>query len=82
MAEISDYITLDNPMAGLSWFESIIEKFEMLTEFPEIGRDISEVRKGVRALSVKNYLVFYSFQKPNIKILRIIHGARDWEHLF
>ncbi|MGC9223640.1 MAG: type II toxin-antitoxin system RelE/ParE family toxin [Terracidiphilus sp.] len=58
--------------------ESIARGFGLLVKFPLIGRSL-EARKNpnVRTLTVRKYIVFYRPADGEIRILRIIHAARD-----
>ncbi|MBL0029905.1 MAG: type II toxin-antitoxin system RelE/ParE family toxin [Rhodanobacteraceae bacterium] len=52
--------------------------FALLASQPQMGVDRSALlRPGVRSFVVDRYLVFYCLlAKP--RILRVMHGARDW----
>jgi toxin ParE1/3/4 len=41
--------------------------------------------KAVRRVSIPGFprhLIFYQTQAPGILVLRVLHGARDWQSLF
>lgn len=53
-----------------------------MEEFPErnpLYRDEPWYNQGVRFLSVKNYLIFYTVKSDNeiVSIVRIMYGGRD-----
>lgn len=82
--EIIKYIGQDlcNPVAAEKIITTIIDKLELLTEFPYIHPIHSLIRpleKEYRKLRVKNYTVFYyvdEFSKT-IVVARIIYSKRD-----
>jgi toxin ParE1/3/4 len=48
-----------------------------------MGRDRSEVRPGVRGISRKSYIIFFDYpDAETLRVLRIIHGARDLPQAF
>ena len=81
LAAISDYIAVDDPNAArrmLGWLE---ERFVMLSEFPAMGVARDEIRSGLRLLPVGNYLVLYRQAADGVEVVRVIHGARQWQDL-
>jgi toxin ParE1/3/4 len=38
--------------------------------------------QDVRKLNYRGYLIFYVTNQKEVRILRIVHGARDWAVLF
>ena len=45
-------------------------------------RDRSELRRGVRSISVPPYLIFYRAPDFSIEIVRVLHGRRDIGAIF
>jgi plasmid stabilization system protein ParE len=67
-----------NPEIATRHLESIARGFSLLAKFPLIGRNLdTSNRQNVRTLAVRNYIVFYRPADGEIRILRIIHVARD-----
>ena len=57
---------------------SISRRFELLAKFPYIGRALETSKQpGIRTLVARNYIVFYRPADGEIRILRVIHAARD-----
>ena len=67
-----------NPEIATRHIESIARGFGLLASFPLIGksRDTSK-GQNVRTLAIRKYIVFYRPADGEIRILRIIHAARD-----
>ena len=62
---------------------AILKTLEVLEDFPLIGRSRDDLREGIRALlCAKYYIVFYRVDKARVVVLRVVHGARDYERLF
>jgi len=67
-----------NPDVATRLINSISRRFELLTKFPFIGRSLETSKhSGVRTLVARNYIVFYRPADTEIRILRVIHAARD-----
>ncbi|HEY3137292.1 MAG TPA: type II toxin-antitoxin system RelE/ParE family toxin [Blastocatellia bacterium] len=82
LVEIWEYIASENIEAADRVRSEIRARFEMLLKFPEIGRRRDELKKGLRSFPVERYLVFYFVTKSDIRIARVLHGARDIESIF
>jgi toxin ParE1/3/4 len=78
---IASYIAEDNPRAAKRWFEDIHLHCQQLGEMPGIGAARFDVRPGLRMLPVGNYLILYREVDDGAEIVRIIHGARQWQEL-
>jgi toxin ParE1/3/4 len=77
--EISDYIARDNPVRAVTFIEALTERCHLLTEQPAAAPLRPEFGNGVRMIPFGRYLVFYSFDADELKIIRVIHGARNWQ---
>lgn len=49
----------------------------LLADAPEIGRGRPELREGLRSVPVGRYIVFYDFDDAAVRLVRVIHSARD-----
>jgi toxin ParE1/3/4 len=83
-----DYIADDNPDAALRFVEAIEKACERLAEMPNIGR-IREFNNprlmGIRMWPVPGfprYIIFYQANEAQVRVLRILHSARDIPALF
>jgi toxin ParE1/3/4 len=88
MRSIVAYIATDNPDAAERFVPALEETFAQLVALPGMGSVRNFVRadlQGVRMLPVtefEHYLLFYSPAGTSIKVLRILHAARDFPKLF
>ena len=79
---IESYIADDNPVKAYEFVRFLIDKINILSDFPLIGVEESVVGSGLpnsRKLIIKNYIAHYTiFEKENIiAITRILHGAKQ-----
>ena len=72
LEEIFDFICEDNPGAARKLIESIVNKIEHLSKYPERGRKVPEVnRVEIREVFEGAYRVIYRIDKKRISILTI-----------
>ena len=66
--------------------EAIRKTVEMLCGNPELGerfrKDLTGTIRRRGILGFANYLIFYRRQDSQLQVLRILHGARDYEQIF
>lgn len=60
----------------------IAERFDLLAEHPRAGRARDDLRPGIRAFPVGDYLILYREAGTDIAIVRVVHGSRDLAALF
>lgn len=79
LKDIHAYIASDNPEAANRTVESIYDKVQTLTEFPQIGYKHDQIKnKEVRILLFGHYRIAYLIKpKDDIDILGIFHGSLD-----
>lgn len=75
--EIWLYIARDNIAAADRLLDELTSRFRLLASSPRAGRLRDDLRPGLRSLAVGNYVIFYRLGKSRVRILRVIHGARD-----
>ena len=78
LQDIYDYIAIDNPNAAISVVDSIIEKVEVLLEFPNIGYVYNKKNNfDIRIILFGHYRIAYIVDGQSIIILGVFHGAMD-----
>ena len=84
LADIFDYIALDNPAAAERLVMELLEQFDRTGDFPNIGRRADEIATGHRVLVHGRYLLIYAIYDSEqiVELVRVVHGARDWPSLF
>jgi toxin ParE1/3/4 len=56
---------------------SLRDRFLLLAESADIGRDFADLAPGVRVFPAGKYLINYRKVRGTLQILQIVHGARD-----
>ena len=59
--------------------DAITTRFFLLGRHPRAGRRRDDLRPGLRAFPVGDYLVFYRVEGDDALIQRVIRGSRDLE---
>jgi toxin ParE1/3/4 len=78
---IALYIAADSPGAAKKWFEDIYRRCQHIGDMPGIGVARPDVRADLRMLPAGKYLILYREIDGGAEIVRIIHGARQWQEL-
>ena len=76
------HIALDNEPAADRQLDRFHETFRLLASQPMMGEDRGALRTRLRALGCGSYVVYYEPIKKDVRIVRVIHGARDVSRLF
>jgi toxin ParE1/3/4 len=61
---------------------SITDVFPILAEFPLAGRVCNEILEGLRVFPIGKYLIYYRKERGCLKVLHILHGAREQARTF
>ena len=83
LAEYAEYIALDNPIAAENWVNNILDKTELLSRNPNMGRRLPEFPdSNYRELIFGSYRVIYnSLEDINILAMRNVKQLLRKEHL-
>lgn len=81
--EIYDHIAnaLKNPAAAESTIDKLLDKADLLTHEPEMGKMLffeNDLFSGYRYIISDNYLAFYRIGNDSVFIDRVIFGKRDY----
>jgi len=82
LEEIGDYIARDNPSRALSFIQELRRHCNRIALTPRGAPVRKRLGTGVRFVPHERYGIFYRVTGRELRILRIIHGARDIEALF
>ena len=61
--------------------DSLTTRFLLLASYPRAGRERDDLRPGVRAFPVGEYVVLYRAEGNDVLIARVVRGSRDLESL-
>jgi toxin ParE1/3/4 len=57
----------------------LVRAIETVAESPRRGRPCNEVRRGYRRYLAGSHIIFFRKVKTGIDVIRILHGAMDFE---
>ncbi|MBD2580456.1 type II toxin-antitoxin system RelE/ParE family toxin [Oscillatoria sp. FACHB-1406] len=81
--QIADYIARESGLAQADRFLTRLDaKFAKIAQFPNLGRQRSEILPGLRSLPMDRYLILYIPANQDVDILRVVSGYRDLPALF
>ncbi len=61
--------------------DTITERFDLLSNWPRLGRARHDLRNGLRSHPAGDYVIFYRVHRRDVIILYVLHGRRDIERL-
>jgi toxin ParE1/3/4 len=77
---IGDHIAQANPLRALSFVQELRVRCEDLARFPEAFPVVPRYEvSGVRRRVHGNYLIFYRVRDDVVSVIRVLHGAMDYE---
>ena len=80
IAAIWDYGVREHGVdAANRYVARISHSLELALQFPSMGSDYGEVRKGYRKLASGDHLIFYIPHDGGIDVVRVLHGRMDVE---
>jgi toxin ParE1/3/4 len=82
LQKIHDYLFAKNPDTANKFLDAMAQKFEILANFPNMGRRRDELSPILRSFPVDDYLIFYRPIADGIEITRVVSGYRDLDTLF
>jgi toxin ParE1/3/4 len=75
--EIHDYFAERDADTALDFLTQLQLMCDKLVQMPQMGRRRDELRKGLRSFPVEDYIIFYQLIGSDIKIVRVLHSARN-----
>ena len=81
LVELVETIAKDSPLAARRMRDRIVERFASVAEQPGLGSPHDILRPGLRGNLVGPYWIFYVGVADGVRIVRILHGRRDWQRL-
>ncbi|MFT3859328.1 MAG: type II toxin-antitoxin system RelE/ParE family toxin [Aquabacterium sp.] len=77
LLDIALYIAVDIPRRAATFVDELERQCNLLGEVPGIGTARPELDQGIPHAAHGRYLIFYHEQEDQLRIERILHGARD-----
>lgn len=75
------HIANDSPNAADRMLRRINAAVDRLGRHPNLGERLPQHSESLRRIVVGNYAVFYEVRDEAVRVIRILHAARDWERL-
>jgi toxin ParE1/3/4 len=80
LGEIYDWIADSSISSADRYIERIISTIGKLADMPNIGSHRLPTYPDIRSFPIGNHLIFYRPIPDGIEVVRVIHGAKDWEN--
>ena len=77
LVEIGDFIAQDDPRRAASFVAEIEAKARAAAERPLSFPSRDELHEGLRAARHGRYLIFFVEAGDEVRVVRVLHGARD-----
>ena len=77
LVEIGDFIAQDDPRRAASFVAEIEAKMRAAAERPGSFPSRDELHEGLRAARHGRYLIFFVEAGDEVRVVRVLHGARD-----
>jgi toxin ParE1/3/4 len=78
LSDIYEFIAVDNPVAAMETIQGIVDRAQVLKDFPESGMRYWASPRHVRILLYSHYRITYLVRDDgDIDILGVFHGALD-----
>ncbi len=82
ITEIALFIAKDNKARALSFTQELRQAARQLSEMPRAFPLVPRYEHhAIRRRPYGNYLILYRIERDYVAILRVLHGARDYEAL-
>jgi toxin ParE1/3/4 len=75
--DIYEYIEADNPVAALALDALFAEKADLLVDHPGLGKP-GRVAGTRELVAHQNYILVYDTAGDQVRVLRLLHAARQW----
>jgi toxin ParE1/3/4 len=77
LEDIWIYLTQQDELLADKQIAQILDRFPMLSEFPNMGKQRDDLLTGLKSFPVKPYIIFYNKIVDGIEIVRVLHQSRD-----
>ncbi len=82
LVAIADYIAADNPERAETFVEELAAKARKAAEHPQAYPLRDDIDQGLRSIVHGRYLILFRELADEVRVVRVIHGARDLKRLF
>jgi toxin ParE1/3/4 len=78
---IADFIIRENPARAVTFIDELIDHFRTIAERPKSFPARDNLVPGLRSAVHGKYLILFRIEDDFVRILRVVHGARDLPRL-
>ncbi len=82
LIDIGDHIAADAPGRAAAFIAEIEVRCHDIAQFPLAAPARPELGSGVRVMPFRRYLLVYTLRGDEVRIERVLHGARNITDLF
>ncbi len=82
LEDIWVFLTQQDELFADKQIAQILDRFPMLSQFPNMGKQRDDLLAGLRSFPVQPYIVFYTKIAEGIEVVRVLHQARDIDRQF
>lgn len=76
LVAVRDHVATYRPDSAGPLVDRLIDRVRLLAEHPEAGERLPRLGPGIRRLTEAPYLILYRIEAEEVRIVRILHGAR------
>jgi toxin ParE1/3/4 len=77
LEDIWVYLAQQDELLADKQIAQILDRFPMLSQFPDMGRQRDDLLIGLKSFPIKPYIIFYTKIADGIEIVRVLHQSRD-----
>ena len=82
LEDIWVYLTQQDELLADKQIAQILDRFPMLSQFPDMGKQRNDLLNGLRSFPVKPYIIFCNKILDGIEVVRVLHQSRNIESQF
>lgn len=75
--EIQEYISRDNVEAARRVLAKIFDRIAYVANNPDSGMLYESIDTPIRFVTSGNYVIYFTLSESTLRIIRVLHGARD-----
>lgn len=68
------------PNTALAYVDRIEHRCNDLADFPIVGRDLSQIRPGLRSIPFEGVIVIFRVSDAEVRIRRVFGAAQDYQN--
>ena len=77
LREIGDFIASDNPARAATFVAEIEARIGRIAAMPDASLACDDLHPGLRSVRQARYGIFFTVEDDAVRIVRVIHDARD-----